>query len=353
MDVRQASGRALPWIAGGLLLAAFQSMSRDVGARQESAGAALMKDLSSNFSALERALRAGEGEAVGKELALLRASRLPMRGLRPQVHANLADEFKRHVDRFGELLDEIDELAFASQTAGATQAFDELRATCVSCHLKFRSDNEQRGNFPARDNTVTGTVALRDADGVVRADGSWVLVFLEANGNQAPFTWQRGPAKLSQKLRQFKPRVLPVVVGTSVEFPNDDTIFHNVFSLSKTKTFDLGTYEPGQTASISMDRTGLVKVYCNIHPDMSASIVVLANPWYALTDRDGRFVICNVPPGEYSLRAWNDLGAEARQSLSVETGPRGSVTVTSLELKETLRSVAHGNKFGKPYPEKY
>src|SRR5262249_29575176 len=159
--------------------------------------------------------------------------------------------------------------------------------------------NEERGNFPARDNTVVGTVALRDAGGAIRADRSWVLVFLESAKDPPAYEWRRGAARRSQKLRPFQPRVLPVVVGTPVEFPNEDTIFHNVFSLSKTKPFDLGTYEPGHTASVSMDRTGLVKVYCNIHPDMSASIVVLANPWFALTDRGGRFVICNAPAGEY------------------------------------------------------
>jgi hypothetical protein len=112
-------------------------------------------------------------------------------------------------------------------------------------------------------------------------------------------------------------------------------------------------YEPGHTASVALDRTGLVKVYCNVHPDMNASIVVLANPWFALTDRDGRFVICNVPAGEYTLRAWNDLGASASENLSLGSAAAGPIAVATLALKETLRVVRHNNKFGKAYPDKY
>src|SRR5262249_17268743 len=150
--------------------------------------------------------------------------------------------------------------------------------------------------------------------------------------------------------REFHPRVLPVTVGTRVEFPNDDTIFHNVFSLSKAAPFDLGVYEPGHSASVLMERTGLVKVYCNIHPEMAASIVVLANPWYALTDRSGRFVVCGVPDGDYALRAWNDMGGESRQDISVSGG---RVFETNIELAETSRSFSHNNKYGKPYTGKY
>jgi len=338
---------------GACLLAAFGGPAGEARAGQRGEPAALMRDLSDGFTALEKELRAGDTGAIAVELATLTAVVPRMRDLEPEVHADLLDEFGRHVQRFGELMEEVGDLAAQSRLAGAEQAFDELRATCVSCHLKFRSDNEERGTFPARDNTVVGTVSLRDADGVAREDRSAVLVFLEPTRAAASYAWQRDAARLSQKSRQFLPRVLPVVVGTSVEFPNDDTIFHNVFSLSKTKPFDLGTYEPGHTASVSMDRTGLVKVYCNIHPDMNASIVVLANPWFALTDRNGGFVICNAPAGEYSLRAWNDLGAEASQSVSLGSGSDGPVQVETLELRESLRVVRHNDKFGKPYRERY
>lgn len=344
----------VPLLAASACLFATLHAAQARAARvQEDGAAVLMKELSSDFTALEKEIRARNTAGVTSALDSIRAAYPRMKTLQPALHRDLGDEFTRHVERFGELVDEIGDLASRSRATGAEQAFDELRATCVSCHMKFRADNEVRGDFPARDNTLTGTVALSDADGAVRTDASWVLVFLDPVETAAPYEWQRGTKKLSQKLRQFQPRVLPVVVGTTVEFPNDDTIFHNVFSLSKTKPFDLGLYEPGHTASVALDRTGLVKVYCNVHPDMSASIVVLANPWFALTDRDGRFVIGNVPAGEYTLRAWNDLGASASQSLSLRPGALGPLAIAPLALTESLRVVRHNNKFGKAYPDKY
>lgn len=99
-----------------------------------------------------------------------------------------------------------------------------------------------------------------------------------------------------------------------------------------------------------MEHSGLVKVYCNIHPEMSASIVVLENPWFALCDPDGRFVICDVPDGAYRLRGWNDRGADASQELSI-SGNR--LHATEIELHETHRSRPHTNKYGKPYSGKY
>jgi len=339
--------------AGACLLVTLHSVQARAATLQENGTAALMKELSSDFTALEKEIRAGNSAGVASALDAFRAAYPRVKKLQPALHRDLGDEFGRHVERFGELLDELGELAAQSRPIAMEQSFDELRATCVSCHMKFRPDNEVRGDFPARDNTITGAISLSDPDGVLRTDGSWVLVFLEPIESAAPYSWQRGTKKLSQKLRQFQPRVLPVVVGTTVEFPNDDTIFHNVFSLSKTKPFDLGLYEPGHTASVLLDRTGLVKVYCNVHPDMNASIVVLANPWFALTDREGRFVICNVPAGEYTLRAWNDLGASASERLSLGSGAAGPTAVTTIALKETLRVVRHNDKFGKAYPDKY
>jgi hypothetical protein len=245
---------------------------------------------------------------------------------------------------------ELSAIAARGELLGAGQAFEDLRASCVSCHTLYRRDNDVRGNFPARDNTVTGAVELLDADGRARADRSWVLVFLEGPPPDPPLLQRRSNPRIGQSGRRFEPRVLPVTIGTEVEFPNDDTIFHNVFSLSKTAPFDLGVYEPGQTASVRMQHTGLVRVYCNIHPEMAASIVVLDNPWFALTESSGAFVIPGVPDGVYVLRGWNDLGAEARAPLEV----RGARTFeTRLELRETRRTIAHTNKYGGPYTGKY
>jgi len=310
----------------------------------------LMNDLSQRFLRLETHLAAGDAQAfasVATELAGF-VPKLP--ALRPKDGEALGEEFDRHVGRFEELVAEAAELASRGRLVETGQALEDLRATCVSCHLKFRSNNETRGIYPAVMNTVAGAVELRDVDGSPREDRSWVLVFLEGGPSSLGGALPRRNPRVTQSARQFFPRVLPVPVGATVDFPNDDTIFHNVFSLSKSAPFDLGVYEPGESSSVRMERTGLVKVYCNIHPEMAASIVVLANRWYALTDATGHFVISGVPDGDYVLRAWNDMGAEAREPIRLEDG---LVLTKRLTVQETKRALAHTNKFGKPYSGKY
>ncbi len=114
----------------------------------------------------------------------------------------------------------------------------------------------------------------------------------------------RHRATMNQVNETFVPHVLAVSVGTIVDFPNSDPIFHNVFSLSKTKRFDLGRYERGRSKAVLFDRPGIVRVFCDIHSHMSAFILVFAHPFYAVTDRDGRYRIEGVPPGTYSVAAW-------------------------------------------------
>jgi plastocyanin/cytochrome c556 len=349
-------GRRAAWWRGAALLAASAAClcafasSGSSAQEQPSSGAALMKNLSDRFRALEKALGERDAAEVARATAQLRELAPGLSTLRPQTNVAYADEFAQRAQRFGELVAEIAELDTQTRFDGAEQAFRELRATCVACHVAFRANNAERGDHPASANTVTGVVELRDADGDLRDDRAWVLVFLESSHATAPCPNLRSDPKVTQSGRQFHPRVLPVTVGTRVEFPNDDTIFHNVFSLSKAAPFDLGVYEPGHSKSVLMQSTGLVKVYCNIHPDMAASIVVLANPWYALTDRSGRFVVCDVPDGDYTLRAWNDMGAESRQAISVAGG---RVVEANIALAETTRSFDHNNKYGKPYTGKY
>ena len=95
----------------------------------------------------------------------------------------------------------------------------------------------------------------------------------------------------------FVPHVLPIVAGTTVDFPNNDHTYHNVFSLSKTKTFDLGRYAVGRSKSVRFDRPGIVRVFCDIHSHMSAFIIVFAHRYFALADIDGAYRLENVPPG--------------------------------------------------------
>jgi plastocyanin len=337
-----AARRARPLLALGLALGAALAAR---GA-QSSDVAGLMDELSRTFRELELHSSSGDLErvaAVAGEMRELLGR--PSERERPE-----AEPLAAQLARLDAAAAELGELAGRGRVLGAGQAFEQLRASCVACHVRFRQDNDVRGNFPARDNTISGVVELLDADGRARADRSWVLVFLEGPAQEPSLVHERPNPRISQKNRRFEPRVLPVMVGTEVEFPNDDTIFHNVFSLSKAAPFDLGVYEPGQTAAVRMQRTGLVKVYCNMHPDMAASIVVLDNPWFALTDADGSFVIPGVPDGEYTLRGWNDMGAEVREPLQVQ----GALLVERrLVLHETRRSLGHTNKFGGAYAGSY
>ena len=129
---------------------------------------------------------------------------------------------------------------------------------------------------------------------------------------------------MSQTNETFVPHVLAVRVGTVVDFPNNDTIYHNVFSLSKTKRFDLGRYAKGQSKSVRFDEPGIVRVFCDIHSHMNAFILVFAHRFFSLTDDQGRYRIDDVPPGTYTLVAWYE--GSIRQT-RVVTVPEGGGTV--------------------------
>jgi plastocyanin len=126
-------------------------------------------------------------------------------------------------------------------------------------------------------------------------------------------------ATLDQKNESFVPHVLAITVGTVVDFPNSDRTYHNVFSLSKTKRFDLGRYGTGRSKSVLFDRPGIVRVFCDIHSHMNAFILVFNHRFFAVTDADGRFEIDGVPAGTYTLSAWYE-GA-VRDQGSVTIGP--------------------------------
>jgi plastocyanin len=137
-------------------------------------------------------------------------------------------------------------------------------------------------------------------------------------------------AVMDQRGERFIPHVLAITTGTIVDFPNSDHIYHNVFSLSKTRQFDLGRYAAGHSKPVRFDRPGVVRVFCDIHSHMNAFILVFSHPFFSLTDNDGRYRIDNVPPGTYNLVAWDEgLSSEPRPV----TVPDGGVA----ELDFTLR----------------
>ncbi len=127
-----------------------------------------------------------------------------------------------------------------------------------------------------------------------------------------------GKATVVQKDATFEPRVRPVAVGTTVVWPNEDDIYHNVFSMSEPREFNLGLYSAeDEPPAITFDKLGRVDVFCSIHTKMHCIVLVLPNPWFALSDAKGRFVIRDVPPGTYKLRAWHERLPSATQEVTV------------------------------------
>lgn len=159
------------------------------------------------------------------------------------------------------------------------------------------------------------------------------------------------PPRLVQQHKRFEPHVLVVPVGTAVEFPNHDPFFHNVFSLFEGKRFDLGLYEAGTTRLVHFDRPGVSYIFCNIHPEMSAAVIALKTPYYAVSDVAGRVSIAEVPPGRYLMEVWFEGGsADNLKSLSRE------VTISSREhslgairVTEDSPPSPHKNKYGRDY----
>jgi len=147
------------------------------------------------------------------------------------------------------------------------------------------------------------------------------VVYLESDElNEGPYPLPATLPSLDQRNLQFHPQVLPVMVGTKVEFPNRDNLFHNVFSYSQAKEFDLGRYPKDDSRSVTFDRPGVVRVYCDIHSHMSATILVLKHPYFTSPDDSGVYVIPRVPPGKYRVVFWYDRDMADRKTVEVKAG---------------------------------
>jgi plastocyanin len=152
------------------------------------------------------------------------------------------------------------------------------------------------------------------------------VVYLESVPVGAvPLRVPEGPFKIEQEGLAFKPHVLAVVKGSTVEFPNRDTLFHNVFSLSKTAAFDLGRFPKDSSKSVRFPTPGVVPVFCHIHSDMSAVVVVLDNPFFASPDASGHYTIDGIPPGEYRVVAWHERARRTEKTIRIEAGKAASV----------------------------
>jgi plastocyanin len=170
-----------------------------------------------------------------------------------------------------------------------------------------------------------GTSAGRDLPDLRRS-----VVYLESAPRGAFETSEGGRAVMDQRNETFVPHVLAITTGTTVDFPNSDRFYHNVFSLSKTRPFDLGRYAAGNSRPVRFDRAGIVRVFCDIHSHMNAYILVFSHPFFAMTDALGRYRIENVPPGTYGVIAWNEGTSSETRPITV---PDGGIA----ELDFTLR----------------
>ena len=210
---------------------------------------------------------------------------------------------------------------------------------------------------PLDASTVTGCTRLvQSTDSAVRKkrDLSGVVVWLTSS-EEPPLHAVRKHAQMLQKDKRFWPHILAVETGTTVDFPNLDPIFHNAFSNYDGQIFDIALYPPGSSRAVRFDRPGIVRVFCNIHPTMSAIIVVLNSNHFATTDREGRFSITNVNPGKYNVHFFHERATPETLAKTSETivvsEPNQSLALPPATISEAgYLPVSHKNKYGQDYP---
>lgn len=200
--------------------------------------------------------------------------------------------------------------------------------------------------------TVTGKVEISQRAKSHESLGD-IVVWLKPSQQSAAQTMVPEHAQLLQKNKMFHPHVLPITVGSTVDFPNADPIFHNAFSSFDGQIFDVGLYAPGTSKSIHFHEPGIVRVFCNIHPTMSAVILVLDTPYFGRVGTDGRYRIAKVPPGAYELRVFDEratAGPDVQVTVNVEDNEEQTAApVIHLSELGYVR-LPHKNKYGLDYP---
>lgn len=203
---------------------------------------------------------------------------------------------------------------------------------------------------------ISGSIELRDSrDPGVRnkKDYSGVVVWLQRAGGSPPASAAPGHARMIQKNKTFTPHVLAIQVGTAVDFPNFDPMFHSAFSNYNGQLFDVGLYPPGSTRSIRFGREGIVRVFCNIHANMSAIIAVLNTPRFAVAGKDGTWSIRDVPEGEYTLHVFHERATQVTldgvsRRIEIRNEP---MSVPPISISESgYLAIPHKNKYGREYP---
>jgi plastocyanin len=183
------------------------------------------------------------------------------------------------------------------------------------------------------------------------SNASKAVVWLTPVGALVSPPHQSSIPQLVQKNKSFHPSLLVIPVGGKVEFPNHDPFFHNVFSLYEGKRFDLGLYESGTTRFVQFDKPGVSFIFCNIHAEMSAVVIALPTPYYAISDARGELSIPNVPPGRYELQVFHSAVAPdalRAQTREITIAP-GATSLGTFTLAESDLALAHKNKYGRDY----
>ena len=183
---------------------------------------------------------------------------------------------------------------------------------------------------PARVDRYPGVGDLGAAPARPPIDRRRSVVFLETAPRAAFEEPQPRRARIDQRNETFVPHVLAITIGTTVDFPNSDVTYHNVFSLSKARSFDLGRYAAGRSKAVTFDRPGVVRVFCDIHSHMNAFILVFGHRFFAVTDAEGRYRIDGIPAGTYTVRVWNE--AVPGLSRAVTIPPSGGDVVLDVTL---------------------
>jgi plastocyanin len=190
---------------------------------------------------------------------------------------------------------------------------------------------------------ISGRVSLREGSEAAAA-GQDAVVYVD--GVQAPMASESGERTMVMENKTFSPRLQMIPAGEEMFFPNRDPIMHNAFSLSPGNRFDLGLYKSGASKPQRFETPGVVRIYCNIHPQMSAFVLVVENPYFARVAADGTYRIPGVPPGIYTVKAWHEKGEVEKR---VMVGEQGAQDVDFEIDARRFKPKPHLNKFGKPY----
>lgn len=193
---------------------------------------------------------------------------------------------------------------------------------------------------------------LKPRDGKIDASG--VVIWLALPDGSALHAASKQRRIITQRNKRFAPHIVAVETGSEVDFPNEDPFFHNVFSIFNGKRFDLGLYASGETRPVNFNRAGISYIFCNIHPQMSAVVIALDTPYFAVSDRLGNFAIANIPPGNYRLNFWHERAKPetlAPLSRLVQVGGAGLDIGAIVVSEEGYVPRPHPNKHGQDYDQ--